>query len=54
VQTANMAKLGEDGKPIYGEDGKVKKPDGWLAPEPLLDKEIKRQMERKDFDYGKN
>lgn len=45
VHKANMAKLWEDGKPRYKEDGKVKKPEGWVAPEPLLEKEIQRQLE---------
>ena|SRR5690606_10293795 len=49
VQKANMGKLHEvDGQmvPVYKEDGKVKKPDGWektFAPEKKLKKEIKRQ-----------
>lgn len=46
VQDANMAKLGPDGKPIIREsDGKIMKPEGWVAPEPLLDAEIKRQID---------
>lgn len=46
VHSANMAKLGPDGKPIYrAEDGKVQKPDGWEAPEPKLEAEIHRQQE---------
>lgn len=44
VHNANMSKLWEDGKPRYKEDGKVKKPEGWVAPEPLLQKEIERQL----------
>lgn len=31
VHRSNMAKL-VDGKPIYREDGKVLKPEGWTAP----------------------
>ncbi|CDN45780.1 hypothetical protein KXR95_19770 [Paenibacillus humicus] len=45
VHAANMAKLGPDGKPIYNEQGKVAKPAGWQAPEPLLIAEIERQKE---------
>ena len=46
VQGANMAKLGADGKPIIREsDGKVMKPEGWVAPEPLLEAEIQRQID---------
>lgn len=42
VQAANMAKL-VDGKPLYHENGKVKKPEGWEAPEPKIEEEIQRQ-----------
>ncbi len=31
-QTANMSKLGEDGKPIYNEKGKVMKGPNYLEP----------------------
>lgn len=43
VQAANMAKLGPNG-PEYHPDGKIKKPEGWVAPEPLLQKEVARQI----------
>lgn len=33
VHRSNMAKLGPDGKPIYREDGKVLKPEGWEPPD---------------------
>ena len=33
VHESNMSKLGEDGKPVYREDGKVLKPSGWTAPD---------------------
>jgi predicted HAD superfamily Cof-like phosphohydrolase len=33
IQTANMRKLGDDGQPIYREDGKVAKPPGWEPPD---------------------
>ena len=32
VHSANMRKLGPDGKPIYRADGKVIKPAGWTGP----------------------
>ena len=32
VHASNMAKLDADGKPIYREDGKVAKPEGWQPP----------------------
>lgn len=32
IQRSNMAKLGPDGKPMYREDGKIMKPDGWTPP----------------------
>jgi predicted HAD superfamily Cof-like phosphohydrolase len=39
VHRSNMAKL-VDGKPIYREDGKVLKPEGWMPPDikGVLDK----------------
>jgi predicted HAD superfamily Cof-like phosphohydrolase len=43
IQEANMSKLGPDGKPIYKEDGKVAKPEGWQPPEPKIEEELKRQ-----------
>jgi predicted HAD superfamily Cof-like phosphohydrolase len=46
VQAANMAKLGPDGKPIYKPDGKVAKPKNWQPPEPLLEREIERQLKQ--------
>ncbi|WP_072332360.1 hypothetical protein [Thermoactinomyces sp. DSM 45891] len=48
VHRANMSKLWEDGKPRYREsDGKVMKPEHWQDPQPLLRKEIFRQIEQK-------
>lgn len=32
IQSSNMSKLGEDGKPIYREDGKVLKGPGYFKP----------------------
>ena len=32
VQNSNMSKLGEDGKPIYNENGKVMKGPNYFAP----------------------
>jgi predicted HAD superfamily Cof-like phosphohydrolase len=32
IHANNMSKLGLDGKPIYRADGKVIKPDNWIAP----------------------
>lgn len=45
VQRANMAKLGPDGKPIYHPDGKVKKPEGWVAPDDAIRAHIEGLME---------
>ena len=41
IQRSNMAKLDSEGKPIYREDGKVIKPEGWKSPqiEKILNKE---------------
>lgn len=33
IQRSNMSKLGEDGKPIYREDGKVLKGPGYFKPD---------------------
>ena len=42
VHRANMDKLGNDGSPIYREDGKVLKPEGWRGPNlPAIIKEAK-------------
>lgn len=49
VQNANLGKLGADGKPIlHPETNKILKPEGWeekYQPEPLIEKEITRQIE---------
>ncbi|MCH4501254.1 NTP pyrophosphohydrolase [Staphylococcus haemolyticus] len=56
IQKANMAKLGEDGKPIIDPvTKKIMKPTGWEAkhkPEPLIAKEIKRQIEHAERKRG--
>lgn len=47
INDANMAKLHRiDGElvAVYHPDGKVKKPAGWTAPEPLLRAEVERQI----------
>ena len=36
VQKANMQKLFPDNKPHYNEDGKVLKPEGWIAPDQRI------------------
>lgn len=46
VQEANMSKL-HDGKPVYNEMGKVVKPEGWVAPEAKIEKEIMRQASKR-------
>ena len=35
IHTANMKKMGPDGKPVYREDGKVLKPEGWQRADIL-------------------
>jgi predicted HAD superfamily Cof-like phosphohydrolase len=46
VQQANMSKLWEDGKPrLNPETNKVMKPPTFVRPEPLLEKEIQRQLQ---------
>lgn len=44
VHEANMAKLGAEGRPLYGADGKVRKPDNWVGPDVPLRAEINRQQ----------
>ncbi|MEJ3719285.1 hypothetical protein WGM54_14795 [Paenibacillus polymyxa] len=44
VHQANMSKIFPDGKPHYNEVGKVIKPEGWEAPEPKIEEEVKRQI----------
>ena len=41
IQRSNMSKLGEDGKPIYREDGKVLKGPNYFKPDirAILEKE---------------
>lgn len=49
ITESNMSKLGEDGMPIYNEDGKVMKgPDYW-KPEPV----IKQLLEEDIKEYAK-
>jgi predicted HAD superfamily Cof-like phosphohydrolase len=43
VHQANMRKLWSDGKPRFGDDGKVKKPAEWTDPRELVAQEIARQ-----------
>jgi len=43
VHGANMAKVQPDGTVKRREDGKIVKPDGWVASEPLLAAEVERQ-----------
>jgi len=47
VMDSQFAKLWPDGKPRVREyDGKWIKPEGWVAPEPLLEAEINKQIEK--------
>jgi len=46
VMRANMGKIGDNGKVLRNEQGKIVKPDDWqekYAPEPLIKAEIERQ-----------
>jgi predicted HAD superfamily Cof-like phosphohydrolase len=44
VHLANMRKLGPDGLPMKREDGKVMKPQGWVAPDiqKVIDEQARR------------
>ena len=44
IMASNMSKLGEDGKPIYDERGKVLKGPGYWRPEPKIAAMLKERM----------
>jgi predicted HAD superfamily Cof-like phosphohydrolase len=44
VHGANMAKVWPDGTVRRREDGKIVKPDGWVAPDALIEAEIIHQQ----------
>jgi predicted HAD superfamily Cof-like phosphohydrolase len=48
VQSANMGKVGPDGKVLRNDQGKIQKPEGWqenFAPESRIKAEIERQLQ---------
>jgi hypothetical protein len=45
---ANLAKV-VNGKVVRRADGKIMKPAGWQDPQPLLDREISRQLSDGSF-----
>ena len=49
VHKANMTKIGPDGSVIRLKNGKIEKPKGFKDPQPLLRKEIKRQVRSEAF-----
>jgi len=44
IMASNMSKLGEDGKPIYDERGKVMKGPGYWQPEPMIERMIRASI----------
>lgn len=44
VQSSNMSKLGADGKPVYGEDGKIQKGPNFALPrlEPIIRAQLQK------------
>ena len=44
IMASNMSKLGEDGKPIYDERGKVLKGPGYWQPEPMIQRMIRARI----------
>ena len=44
IMESNFSKLGDDGKPIHDERGKVCKGPDYLKPEPRIKEIIKKQM----------
>lgn len=45
VHEANMRKLWADGKPRFGDGGKVMKPSSWSDPGHLITSELNRQLQ---------
>ncbi len=45
VHAANMRKLGPDGKPVIGTNGRVTKPEGWEGPERELAELLERHLQ---------
>lgn len=43
IMQSNFSKLGEDGKPIYDERGKVMKGPGYWKPEPQIREMLRKQ-----------
>lgn len=54
VHASNMSKLGEDGKPIRREDGKILKGPNYLEPDlrPLMDEEIQKELMKMQNQQG--
>jgi len=48
VHGANMAKRQPDGSVLRREDGKIIKPDSWVAPDAALHAELERQIAAAD------
>ena len=44
IMASNMSKMGEDGKPIYDDRGKVLKGPGYWRPEPKIAAMLKERM----------
>lgn len=51
VHNANMSKVWPDGTVQRDEQGKIRKPPGWIKPEPLIEAEINEQL--RGWWYGK-
>lgn len=52
VQDSNMGKLHPDGKPHYGDLGKVIKPEHWEAPEKRLEDELHERIAQWNKEIG--
>lgn len=46
VMDSNMSKLDDNGQPIYNEFGKIQKSKNFVAPEPKLLEEVKKQIQK--------
>ena len=48
IMESNFSKMGEDGKPIYDERGKLQKGPQYWKPEPKIEKMLRNRIDRLD------
>lgn len=54
VHASNMSKLGEDGKPVYRDDGKVMKGPNYVAPDMMPVVEMYKQLQVAEMEHDSN